>query len=127
MATIKFFKCPVCGNVVVKFVDSGVVPYCCGGEMVELVPGSTDGKQEYHLPVVERIDEWNVRVLIGAQPHPMTEEHYIMFIYLETENGGQLQYLKPGDSSEVLFCICKEKPVAVYCYCNRHGLWKTVL
>ncbi len=124
MAT-KFFKCTTCGNVVVKFVDSGVVPFCCGKEMVELVPGSTDGKQEYHLPVIERVDERTIRVKVGAMPHPMTSEHFIKFIYLETRHGGQIKYLRPEEPAEACFCDCKDEPVAAYCYCNLHGLWKT--
>lgn len=31
-----FYKCPFCGNVIVKVVDSGITPYCCGFEMVEI-------------------------------------------------------------------------------------------
>lgn len=123
MAT-KFFKCETCGNVVVKFVDSGVVPFCCGDEMTELKSGSTDGKFEYHLPVVEQLDDCKVKVRIGAEPHPMTDEHHIMFIYIETEKGGQLRYLKPGDKPEAVF-VCKEKLLSVYAYCNKHGLWRT--
>jgi superoxide reductase len=26
-----------------------------------------------------------------------------------------------------VFCTCNDKPVAVYEYCNLHGLWKTEL
>ena len=55
----------------------------------------------------------------------MTEEHYIQWIYLETENGGQRRAFKPGDTPEATFCTGKDKPVAVYAYCNLHGLWKT--
>lgn len=123
MAT-KFFKCNVCGNVVVRLVDSGVVPFCCGDEMTELKPGSSDGKFEYHLPVIEQIDDCTVKVRIGAEPHPMTEQHYISFIYLETENGGQIQYLKPGSRPEAVF-KCKGKILTVYAFCNLHELWKT--
>lgn len=123
MAT-KFFKCNVCGNVVVKLVDSGVVPFCCGDEMTELKSGSSDGKFEYHLPVVEQIDDCKVKVRVGAEPHPMTDKHYIEFIYLETEHGGQIRYLKPGDKAEAVF-VCNEKLLSVYVYCNLHGLWVT--
>lgn len=126
MAT-KFFLCTTCGNVVVKFVNSGVNLVCCGKEMKELVPNTTDGATEKHLPVVERIDGRTIRVKVGSQPHPMTKEHHISFIYLETENGGQIKYLDPTGSPEAVFCGCTDKPVAVYEYCNVHGLWKTDL
>ena len=123
MAT-KFFLCTTCGNVVVKAVNSGVKVVCCGKEMMELIPGTSDGAMEKHVPVIERVDERNIKVKIGSQPHPMTEEHHIVFIYLETEHGGQIRYLDPNGPAEAIFCICKDKPVAVYEYCNLHGLWK---
>ena len=124
MAT-KFFLCTTCGNVVVKVMDSGVIPVCCGSEMEELVPGTSDGAMEKHLPVVERVDDCTLKVKIGSLPHPMSKEHHIEFIYLETEHGGQIQYLDQDKPAEALFCGCKDKPVAVYAYCNIHGLWKT--
>ena len=124
MAT-KFFLCTTCGNVVVKVLDSGVTPFCCGAEMKELIPGVTDGAAEKHVPVVERVDSCTIRVKVGELPHPMTDKHSIRFVYLETEHGGQIQYLKPDMPAEALFCGCKDKPVAVYEYCNLHGLWYT--
>ena len=124
MAT-KFFLCTTCGNVVVKAIDSGVDIVCCGQKMKELVPGTTDASMEKHLPVVERIDDCTLRVKVGSMPHPMHKEHHIVFIYLETEHGGQIQYLDPEGQAEAVFCGCKDKPVAVYEFCNIHGLWKT--
>jgi superoxide reductase len=124
MAT-KFYRCRHCGNVIVKLVDSKVPVVCCGEKMAELVPDTVDASIEKHVPVVTKIDECTLKVEIGSQPHPMTPEHYISFIYVETENGGMYVDLK--DKPESFFCTCKDKPVAVYEYCNLHGLWKTVL
>ena len=124
MAT-KFFLCTTCGNVVVKAIDSGVDVVCCGQEMKELIPGTMDASLEKHLPVVERIDDCTIKVKVGSMPHPMSKEHHIVFIYLETEHGGQIQYLDPEGPAEAFFCGCKDKPVAVYEFCNIHGLWKT--
>ena len=101
MAT-KFFLCTTCGNVVVKVVDSGVVPVCCGDEMQELVPASTDGALERHVPVVECRDDCTIVVKVGSLPHPMAEEHHIAFIFVETANGGQIQYLKPMETPQAL-------------------------
>ncbi len=124
MAT-RFFLCTTCGNVVVKAIDSGVKVVCCGKEMQEITPKTSDTWMEKHLPVVEHIDDCTVKVKVGSIPHPMTKEHHIVFIYLETEHGGQIQYLDPEGPAEAYFCGCKDKPVAVYEYCNLHGLWKT--
>ncbi len=121
----RFFKCTICGNVVVKLVDSGVGTVCCGKAMVELMPGTTDGKVEYHVPEVVRSGARSISVNIGAQPHPMTPEHHILFIYLEQGDTGQIHYLKEGEPATAVFPVCPEKPMVVYAYCNLHGLWKT--
>ena len=124
MAT-KFFKCKHCGNVIVKTVDSGVPVVCCGEKMEELVANTVDASQEKHVPVVTKVDDCTIKVNVGSVEHPMTPEHHIAFIYVETKHGGQL--VKLTDKPEAVFCTCADKPVAVYEYCNLHGLWKTEL
>lgn len=126
MAT-KFYKCNHCGNVIVKQVDSGVPVVCCGQKMEELVANTVDASQEKHVPVVTKIDDCKIKVQVGSVEHPMVEEHHIAFIYVETENGGMRISLKVPEKPEAVFCTCNDKPVAVYEYCNLHGLWKTVL
>lgn len=124
MAT-KFFKCRHCGNVVTKVVDSGVPVVCCGENMEELIPNTVDASGEKHLPVVTRINDCSIKVEVGSVAHPMLPEHHIVFIYVETENGGIRVDLK--DKPEAVVCTCTSKPIAVYEYCNLHGLWKTSL
>lgn len=123
--TTKFFLCKTCGNVVVKFVDSGVKVVCCGQQMQELIPSTDDSAVEKHLPVVELQKDGAIKVKIGSKQHPMAPEHHISFICLETEHGVQLKYLMPDQAPEANFQAGKDKPVAVYAYCNIHGLWKT--
>jgi len=119
----KFFICKQCGNLI-GIVDNKNTPIaCCGEKMTELVPNTVDASGEKHLPEVTVSDDI-MSVQVGSVIHPMTEEHYIAFIYVETENGGQLKYLKPGDEPKAEFSFVKDKPVAVYEYCNLHGLWK---
>ena len=122
---VKFYKCPHCGNVAVKLVDSGVNMVCCGKPMQELVHGTVDASVEKHVPHVTRINDCSIKVEVGAVHHPMTAEHYIAFVYVETETGGIYVRLKDEPSAEI--CTCSAKPVAVYEYCNLHGLWKTEL
>ena len=122
MAT-KFYKCPHCGNVIIKVVDSGVTPVCCGEPMKELNPKDADGAYEKHVPHVTKIDDCTIKVEIGSVPHPMIPEHHICFIYAETETGGQLVQLDPEKPAVAEFCTCKAPVVAVYEYCNLHGLW----
>lgn len=110
MAT-KFYKCNHCGNVVVKVVDSKVPVVCCGEKMQELVPNTVDASNEKHVPVVTRLDDCRIKVEVGSVAHPMTPEHHISFIYVETENGGIQVNLK--DKPEAVICVCHDKPVAV--------------
>lgn len=124
MAT-KFFKCNHCGNVIVKVVDAGVPVMCCGEKMVELVPNTVDASGEKHLPVVTVLDNNSIKVEVGSVHHPMLPEHHISFVYVETENGGIQVNLK--DKPEAVVYLGEEKVVAVYEYCNLHGLWKTEL
>ena len=44
---------------------------------------------------------------------------------LETEQGSQLKYLKPGQEPVATFALTPgDKVVAAYEYCTLHGLWK---
>ncbi|MBR3025171.1 MAG: desulfoferrodoxin Dfx [Oscillospiraceae bacterium] len=120
---LKFFKCEVCKNIIVKLADSGVSVSCCGKPMKELVPGAVDGALEKHVPAVT-VEGKNVKVQIGEVLHPMLEEHFIQFIALETKNGFQVKYLKAGDEPKAEFTVAADdEAVAVYEYCNLHGLW----
>lgn len=106
--------------------DSGVPMICCGEAMSEIVANTVDASQEKHVPVV-KVDGNKVSVEVGSVPHPMEPEHYITFIYLETSKGAQKKFLKPGEAAKADFLMEGEEVVAVYEYCNLHGLWKTTL
>lgn len=101
---------------------SGVPVVCCGEEMEELVANTVDASKEKHVPVVT-VEGGKVTVKVGSVPHPMTEEHFIMWVYLQTEKGGQRKAFKPGDEPTAEFALIDDKPVAAYEYCNLHGLW----
>lgn len=122
--SVKFYVCERCGNIVEKIKDSGVTPHCCGQKMTELIAGTVEASREKHIPVVN-VSEGTVEVLVGSVLHPMAEEHNISWIYLETDKGGQRRDLKPSEEPRAVFALNGEKPLAVYAYCNLHGLWKT--
>ncbi len=120
---MKFYRCEHCGNIVIKLHDSGVPVVCCGQPMTELVPGATDGAYEKHVPAVT-VDGSVIKVQVGEVEHPMMEEHYIQFIVLETSTGYQIKNLKAGDRPVAEFTLAAgDKAIAVYEYCNLHGLW----
>ena len=124
---MKFYICNHCKNIIGKIQDKGVPVVCCGEKMAELVPNTTEAATEKHIPVASA--EGNlITVQIGSTLHPMTEEHLIQWVYLETEEGGQRKSLKAGDKPEVVFALSpSDKAKAVYAYCNLHGLWKAGL
>ena len=121
---MKFYRCAHCGNIITFLHASGVPVMCCGEKMAELVPGTVDAALEKHVPVMEETDG-KVTVKVGAVAHPMLPEHYIEWIVLETNQGGQIKHLQPGQAPEGVFALAEgEKVEAVYAYCNLHGLWK---
>ena len=119
----KFFLCGVCGNIVGLIKNGGGVLTCCNQQMENIIPGTVDAAVEKHVPVVS-CDGDTVTVNVGEQPHPMTAEHLIEWVFLSTEKGGQRKELKAGDDPKVCFELVEgDKPVAVYAYCNLHGIW----
>ena len=120
----KIYLCNHFKNMVSMINDSGVSLICCGEKMMEVIPGTFDASVEKHVPVY-RIEENKVIVNVGSVVHPMSEEHYIEWISLVTNNGVQRKYLNPGKDPEVCFSILDDEEVKeVYAYCNLHGLWK---
>ncbi|MCD8040774.1 MAG: desulfoferrodoxin [Clostridia bacterium] len=121
----EFYICNHCGNIIEMVHSAGVPVMCCGEKMHRLVPNTSDGAGEKHLPVVT-VDGNILSVNVGSVDHPMTAEHYIQWIYVETENGCIKKMLTTDDKPCATFCL-NDKPVAVYAYCNLHGLWLTQL
>ncbi len=118
----RFLQCPDCHGV--ALVIYGEEDAGCG-TYDKLHANTSDAALEKHLPVV-RVEKGKVMAKIGDHDHPMEEDHFITWVYLETTCGGMLRVLKPKDRPEVEFRLSDgERPLAVYEYCNRHGLWKT--
>ena len=121
---MKFFRCDHCGNFVGVINDAGVPMMCCGQKMTEVVAGTTDAAVEKHVPVVT-VDGNIVKAVVGSVEHPMIEEHYIEWIAVETAKGAQRKVLNPGEAPRAEFALTDDDAlVAVYAYCNLHGLWK---
>jgi len=123
MNNTRFFICSHCGNIVEMVKDAGVKPFCCGEKMTELIPNTVEASGEKHIPAVS-VNGSTVTVNVGSVDHPMVDEHFIEWVYVKTDKGGQRKYLKPGEAPNAVFYMADEKPLAVYAYCNLHGLWK---
>ena len=122
----KFYICEHCGNLVGMIHESGVPMMCCGQKMTKLEAGVVEASHEKHIPVVSHKCK-KVTVTVGSVEHPMEEAHSILWVYLQTDKGGQRKSLEVGQPPVVTFSLTDEKPIAVYAYCNLHGLWKTEL
>ncbi|MBE6727963.1 MAG: desulfoferrodoxin [Ruminococcaceae bacterium] len=120
----RFYICEHCGNIIGMINDAGVPMMCCGQKMTKMEPGTVEASHEKHIPVVS-VEDNCVKVTVGEVSHPMTEEHSIVWVYLQTDRGGQRKNLTAGSEPVVNFALADETPVAVYAYCNLHGLWKT--
>jgi superoxide reductase len=94
--------------------------------MIEMTAATVDAAVEKHLPVV-KVEGDTLTATVGSVEHPMSEEHWIDWIYVLTEKGGQMKKLVPGEKPQLTFALGGEKPLAVYAYCNLHGLWRTEL
>lgn len=123
MCDNKFYVCEHCGNMVGMINDAGVPMMCCGQKMTKLEAGVVEASREKHIPVVTKEDDC-IKVEIGSVAHPMAKEHHIAWVYLQTDRGGQRKCLEVGSEPVVKFAIKDETPIAVYAYCNLHGLWK---
>lgn len=124
MKAPRFFKCNHCKNIIVMVEDKGAPVMCCGEKMQEMKANTSDGASEKHVPVVQ-VEGSKVKVSVGEVAHPMLEEHHIPWVYLHTNQGGQLKYLDHTGAPEAVFALAEgEEVIAVYEYCNLHGLWK---
>ncbi len=99
--------------------------HCCGEKLSRMVAQSSEEIEEKHLPVVE-VDKNKIKVGVGRVMHPMTEEHSIGFIYLQTKKGCQRICLeKQKEPVATFYLSADDKAVCVYAFCNQHGFWKT--
>ena len=119
---LEIYKCEICGNIVEVVHDGMGTLVCCGKPMILQEENSVDAAKEKHVPVLKEVKE-GVEISVGSILHPMTEEHYIEWVEIQTENGNSRKYLSPGQEPKVFFPV-KNKVLNVRAYCNLHGLWK---
>lgn len=109
---MKFYVCPVCGNVITS-VGEAVVS-CCG---ITLPPLEASDPDEDHAVAVQRVeDEYCVTL-----SHEMTKTHYVSFIAAVRDDCCEMKKLYPEGPAEARFGINGTRYFFVYC--NRHGLF----
>ena len=122
---MKLLKCKKCDRLFVLLREGNVE--VLDGHLEELKANLKDAAVEKHVPAVSYKDN-KVEVVVGDVIHPMLDEHFIQEIVLETNHSTHIRHLKPGEEPKATFVLAEgEKPVAVYEYCNLHGLWKVEL
>lgn len=119
------YKCADCKTYLeVLFKDCDCQMVCCGKPMELLIPQTADFKTEKHVPYIERQQD-GVLIKVGKEtPHPMTEEHYIVYIEICADGVLMRKYLKPGDAPEAFFKT-NAKTIVAWDLCNIHKLWKS--
>lgn len=103
--------------------DAALPDSCRPFEVLE--PVTSGESSEKHLPLI-KADGCHVSVEIGALSHPMSEEHRISWVCLETQAGTFMRApLAPSCRPEVHFTLEPgDRPKAAYALCSLHGLWK---
>lgn len=118
---IKFYQCPICGNIIELLEGNIEQITCCGKKMEKMVANTNDASVEKHIPVYEKVED-EIVVRVGEVEHPMEKEHYIMWIAQVTENRITKVKLYPEQATETRFPYIPKS--TLYAYCNKHGLWK---
>ena len=116
IAKLRFYVCPVCGNVVQASGEA--VISCCGVRLPPAEPEEPDPEHALRLEKVE--DEYYV-----SMEHPMTREHHISFLAAVSDHSVQFAKLYPEGGAEARFRIDRVK--YLYAYCNHHGLFRVRL
>ena len=120
---LELYKCEVCGNIVQVVVEGAGELVCCGQAMHLLKPKTNDDSaNEKHVPVFEKTEN-GLEIRVGSTPHPMEDNHYIMFVETisKDKNDMHLHYLYPSQEPKVLVKDCSESLNKAMEYCNMHG------
>ena len=122
----EIYKCDICGNIL-EVLSAGVGQLvCCSVPMEQLREHSNDEEyQEKHVPIVT-IEGETKTIRVGSIPHPMVEEHYIMFIEAISPDKKYLKrkYLNPQEEPNMnINKNCNYENFTARELCNIHGLW----
>ena len=109
----KFYVCPLCGNAVHSIGDA--VVSCCG---ITLPPLDAEASDEDHTITIENVEDEHFITV----SHPMTKQHFISFLAYVTSDRLQFVKLYPESNAETRLQLRGRG--YLYCYCNRHGLFK---
>ena len=121
---LEMYRCEICGNLVEVILDGAGELVCCGEPMTLLHARNNDSEGlEKHVPVFDEIQDNKTKIRVGSIPHPMVNEHYVMFIEAVSKHNNEthLKYLYPAHEPELVPDL---KNIAAREFCNIHGLWE---
>lgn len=122
---LEMYKCEVCGNFVEVVLEGDGELVCCNQPMKLLKANTTDAAQEKHVPFFIKKDD-SLEVRVGSVAHPMTDEHYIQFIEVVSEDGRYVKrkYLYPNEEPAFTLKGYDIGSLKAIENCNLHGLWE---
>ncbi len=122
---LELYYCETCGNLVEVFHEGEGELYCCGAPMELLKAKTNDEMAEKHVPVIENLENGEIKIKVGSAAHPMEPEHYITLIetVAKDKSCAHVKFLKPNEQPEAVFKI-KDENFTAREYCNVHGLWE---
>ena len=121
---MKYYFCERCGVILGASDERDIHLTCCGQPMQELVANTVEASVEKHMPVVN-VSGNIVEVVVGSTLHPMTEEHHIAWVSIQTKEGRQRKALDVTGQPCVKFALTEgDSLISVFAYCNLHGLWR---
>ncbi len=112
MKKLKFYVCPVCGNVITATGEAAVS--CCGKKLSPLEAKKAAPEEKL---AVERIEN----DYFVTSEHEMTKEHYISFVALLTGDCLVLKKLYPEWNAEARIPYIAHG--VLMWYCTEHGLF----
>ena len=117
-------KCNKCGALVEVLNDCtckncGVK--CCGEEMTVVRENSVECAVEKHKPEYKVVGNY----VVVTVNHVMEQDHLINFVAINSNELTAKKFFKANTQPVAIFPYIKGSKI--YAYCNKHGLWSTVV
>ena len=112
MKNIKYYICPVCGNLTFSTASAGI--NCCGRKVEEVKPQKAD--ETTKLAVEESDGDWYI-----TSSHPMEKDNYISFVAFVT--GDSVQIYKQYPQWNMQARIPKRRHGTLLYYSTTKGLF----
>ncbi len=110
---MKFYVCPICGNVIVVTDEKPIT--CCGEKLNSQDIKKAEGK---HCLLIE---EQNNNIHLTSE-HGMTKEHHLNFIAYGKKN--QYVVVKLPKELAVDVVLKKQEDAEIIFGCNQHGIFR---